>query len=144
VANERHSSTPVLYYDGSCGFCDATVQFVLRHDRSRVLRFAPLQGAHAAALLRHNEELATVDSVIWLEGNQLPGTGPIALVRSDAVLRIARYLGFPWSLLLIGRVIPRALRDWLYDIVARHRKRIMRTPAACDIPTPSVRARFLD
>jgi predicted DCC family thiol-disulfide oxidoreductase YuxK len=116
------------------------VQFVLRHERLRTLRFATLQGTHAAELLRHNKELATVDSVIWLEGDQ----PPVALVRSDAVLRIARYLGFPWSLLLVGRVIPRALRDRLYDVVARHRKRMMRTPAACDIPTPSVRARFLD
>lgn len=137
MADELRSSTPVLYYDGSCGFCDATVQFVLRHERLRTLRFATLQGAHAAELLRHNKELATVDSVIWLEGDQQS-------VRSEAVLRIARYLGFPWSLLLVGRVIPRALRDRLYDVVARHRKRIMRTPAACDIPTPSVRARFLD
>jgi predicted DCC family thiol-disulfide oxidoreductase YuxK len=140
VANELRSSTPVLYYDGSCGFCDATVQFVLRHERSRTLRFATLQGAHAAELLRHNKELAKVDSVIWLEGDQQP----VALVRSDAVLRIAQYLGFPWSLLLVGRVVPRVLRDRLYDVVARHRKRMMRTPAACDIPTPSVRARFLD
>ena len=139
VADALRSSTPVLYYDGSCGFCDATVQFVLRHERSRVLRFATLQGPQAAELLRHNKELAKVDSVIWLEGDQ-----SVALVRSDAVLRIARYLGFPWSLLLVGRLIPRALRDRLYDVVARHRKGIMRTPAACDIPTPSVRARFLD
>jgi predicted DCC family thiol-disulfide oxidoreductase YuxK len=140
AANEPHSSRPVLFYDGSCGFCDATVQFVLRHDRSRVLRFAPLQGAHAAELLRQHTELAHVDSVIWLEGDRQS----VALVRSDAILQIARYLGFPWSLLLIGRVVPRGLRDRLYDFVARHRKRIMRTPAACDIPTPSVRARFLD
>ncbi len=133
----------VLYYDGSCGFCDATVKFVLRHEPVHMLRFAPLQGTSAAALLRRHPHLATIDSVIWVDSAN-EDTSERVFARSDAVLRIARYLGLPWSLLVVGRIVPRALRDRLYDLIARHRKRVLRLPAACDIPTPAVRARFLD
>ncbi len=144
ASSEHHSpEAAVLYYDGSCGFCDATVKFVLKHERVNELRFAPLNGASAVALLRRYPRLATIDSVIWVEaaGND---SSERVLVRSDAVLRIARYLGLPRSLLVLGRIVPRALRDRLYDLIARHRKRVLRMPAACDIRLPAVRARFLD
>ncbi len=142
-SKHRSSESAVLYYDGSCGFCDATVKFVLKHERVNDLRFAPLDGTNADALLRRHPRLAAIDSVIWVETAQ-QYTGDRVLVRSDAVLRIARYLGLPWSLLVLGRIVPRALRDRLYDLIARHRKRQLRLPAACDIPSPAVRARFLD
>jgi predicted DCC family thiol-disulfide oxidoreductase YuxK len=135
---------PILLYDGTCGLCARSVQFVLRNERrSHKLRFATLQGPHGAAALRSNPDLATVDSVIWLE----PGVGgapPRVLVRSDAVLAVLRHLGGAWAwLAAVGRIVPRVSRDFLYRIVARYRYRVFGRDQSCLLPTPEQRARFL-
>jgi predicted DCC family thiol-disulfide oxidoreductase YuxK len=134
-------SGPLLLYDGSCGFCADTVQFVLRHDvRARTLRFASLQGPIGTAIRDRHPELAAADSVVWLDNPD--DTAP--LVRSAAGLRVLRYLGGAWAALgSVARIVPRQFRDWGYDLVARHRHRLS-TGAACVIPTPEERARFLD
>jgi predicted DCC family thiol-disulfide oxidoreductase YuxK len=132
---------PVLLYDGACGFCSAVVQTVLRRDRRRTLRFAALQGAHARDLLARHPELAGVDSLLWVEPS---ARGERVYVRSDAGLRLARYLAGPWYLALAVRLVPRLLRDSAYDVVARHRHRLGARAEACFVPPPEVRARFLD
>jgi predicted DCC family thiol-disulfide oxidoreductase YuxK len=133
---------PLLLYDGSCGFCADTVQFVLRHDvRSRTLRFASLQGPTGAAIRDRHPALASADSVVWL--SSIDDSAP--LVRSDAALRVLRYLGGAWSALeTLARIVPRGIRDRVYDLVARHRHRLSADGAACVVPTPEERARFLD
>lgn len=133
---------PVLLYDGSCGFCAESVQLVLRHDRRGSLRFAPLQGKFGAAVRTAHPELEGTDSMVWVE----PGgpAGGRVLVRSEAALRIAGYLGGWWSLLLPLRVVPRSWRDALYDLVARHRHRLLTSGPACLVPAPEVRNRFID
>jgi predicted DCC family thiol-disulfide oxidoreductase YuxK len=133
---------PVLLYDGSCGFCNGSVQLVLRHDVHGTLRFAPLQGTFGGAARARHPAVASADSVIWLE--PATATAPErALVRSDAALRVARYLGGFWRLLLIGYLVPRPIRDALYDFVARHRHRIPMGVDRCDLPTADAAARFL-
>lgn len=136
------ATAPVLLYDGSCGFCQASVQFVLRHERRATLRFAPLQGDLGAALRARHPVLDGVDSVVWVED---PG-GPHErlLLRSDAALRVAGYLGGWWRLVAAAAVLPRFLRDGVYRLVARHRHRILRGGEACELPAPDQRDRFLD
>lgn len=141
---ELGTARPVLFYDGSCGFCDATIQFVLRRDRVGRLTFAPLDGPSAARLLRRHPRLIGVDSLVWAEPESDGAIGERVLVRSDAALQIARYLGWPWSLALMARLAPRRLRDLVYDAFARHRKRIMSAPTSCVIPSAETRARFLE
>jgi predicted DCC family thiol-disulfide oxidoreductase YuxK len=135
----------LLLYDGTCGFCAANVQFVLRHDkRRRTLRFSSLQGPTATELRSRHPELDVVDSVIWFEpGNAAhPET---LLIKSAAVLRVLRYLGGAWRPLgVLAAIIPRALRDAVYDLVARHRHLLIRGATVCVIPTPEERGRFLD
>ena len=133
---------PLLLYDGSCGFCTNIVQFVLRHDvRARTLRFASLQGPTGAAIRNRHPELASSDSVVWLDA--VDDASP--LVRSAAALRVLRYLGGAWGAMgAVARVVPRSIRDWAYDLVARHRHRLSLDGAACVVPTPEQRARFLD
>ncbi len=137
---------PVLLYDGVCNFCDHSVSFILRHDRSPIgagqLRFAALESALGAQIVARHPELAGIDSVVWVESRT--GGGERVLVRSDAALRVARDLGRPWSLAAITRVIPRAARDFLYDLFARWRYRIFGKLDACRLPPPAWRARFLD
>lgn len=132
----------VLLYDGSCGFCSASVQFVLRHERDRSLRFAPLDGVFAAEVAARHPDLARVDSLIWVEPAS-SGRPEEVRVRSAAVLRAAEYLGGAWALARVARLVPRVLLDAGYDLFARHRHRIIRPPERCYLPPPDARARFL-
>jgi predicted DCC family thiol-disulfide oxidoreductase YuxK len=133
---------PLLLYDGVCGLCAASVQLILRHERHHTLRFAPLQGELAAQVRSRHPELTGVDSMIWVEH---PGddNAERVQVRSDAALQAARYMGGPWRLAAIGRILPRRLRDAAYDVIARHRHKVFAEPEQCFVPPPSVRARFL-
>ena len=135
--------TPVLLYDRDCGLCTESVQQILRRDRRGTLRFAGLDGELAAALRTRHPELRDVDSVIWVEPAD-DGRPERVLVRSDAALAVARYVGGWWRLALIGRIVPRAPRDAVYRFVARHRHRLPGSPATCVLPTPEIMARFLD
>ena len=133
---------PVLLYDGTCGLCTRLVQWVLRTDRRGVLRFAPLKGELAGrARLRH-PELDQTDSVVWLER---AGSASRVLLRSDAVLHLWTYLGRHWRLFaLLGRWVPRPIRNWLYDQVAMRRKQWFGRVDSCEVPKPEQRARMLD
>ena len=133
---------PVLLYDGECGLCSTTVQFILRHERRHSLRFAPLQGEFGAAVLANHPELRGQDSVIWFEPSH-SGSPERVLIRSEAVLRISQYLGNLWRLALAARVIPRSWRDACYDSIARRRHRIPGLPSSCPRPVAHNRDRFI-
>jgi predicted DCC family thiol-disulfide oxidoreductase YuxK len=133
---------PVLLYDGDCGFCAESVQIVLRHERRGRVRFAPLQGAFAAAVRARHPELHAVDSMVWVEPIE-PGIDR-AFVRSTAALRLAGYLGGIWRVLLLGYLLPTAVRDGLYNFIARHRHQIPGAGTACVVVPPNLRHRFLD
>jgi predicted DCC family thiol-disulfide oxidoreductase YuxK len=133
---------PVLLYDGLCGFCDRTVQLVLRFDRKGRIRFAPLQGEFARRVLASHPELASVDSLLLVEG-EAAGI-PAVHVRSEAFLRLGSHLGGVWRALAILALVPRPLRDRAYDVFARHRYRLFGRFPACKVPTPETRSRFID
>lgn len=131
-----------MLYDANCGLCAESVQLVLRHDRRGSLRFAALDGRFGRAVLERHPELTHVDSMLWLE----PADGRAAerlFSRSAAALRVARYLGGMWHLAAVAAIIPRFLRDSLYDSMARHRHRLLRDRSRCLIPRPEESARFL-
>ena len=129
---------PILLFDGVCNLCDRSVQFVLDHDADRVFRFASLQSEVGRALIgRCGLDPESLDSVVLFAAGQCH-------VRSEAAWRIAGQLDAPWSWLAATRLIPRRGRDVVYNWVARNRYRWFGTREACRIPTPEVRARFLD
>lgn len=129
-------TAPVLFYDGECGLCDRSVRWCLRHDRRRRLRFAPLQGSTYAAI-------ATPGKPVALESLVLADRSGLHL-RGDAVLLVLQEIGGGWALLgTLGRVIPRALREASYRVVARHRRRWFGGTEQCRIPTVQDRSRFL-
>jgi len=137
------TSSHVLLYDGLCGFCNSSVQMVLRHDRRGTLRFAALQGAYGEAVRARHPELNNVDSIVLVE-RPAEGGEERVYVRSDAALRVVAYLGGWWKLLLVFRVMPRAARDFLYDLFARYRYRLFGKYDQCLVPSPDVRSRFVD
>ncbi len=136
-------SGPVLLYDGDCAFCHAVVRWILRHERRHTLRFAALRSEFGRAAAARHPALQTVDSVVWLAPLSA-GHPERACVRSDAILRVAAYLGGPWRLAAIARLVPRRWRDAAYDRVARRRRRRPGTSAACQVPEPSSAERFGD
>ncbi|MFN6194269.1 MAG: thiol-disulfide oxidoreductase DCC family protein [Planctomycetota bacterium] len=131
-------SHPVVLFDGVCNLCSAAVQFVLRRDRKARFRFAALQSNAAAELLAAaGWRGPRPDSVAFVAGGRV-------LWKSSAALAIARRLGWPWPLLGVFAVVPRPLRDLVYDFIARRRLRWFGTRASCMVPTKELRARFLD
>ncbi|HEY4131556.1 MAG TPA: DCC1-like thiol-disulfide oxidoreductase family protein [Gemmatimonadaceae bacterium] len=134
----------LLLYDGTCGFCARSVQFVLRHESAtrQTLRFASLQSPTGAEIRARHPELNAIDSVIWYERN---ASDDLVLVRSTAVLHVLAYLGGVWRILgKISAIVPRTLRDRVYDFVARHRHKLIRGAPSCVIPTAEQRPRFVD
>lgn len=135
----------LLLYDGSCGFCARSVQFVLRHDsRRRTLRFAALDSAIGSDVRARHPAIEGVDSVVWVDPADTSEVQEV-LVRSAAVLRVLKYLGGIWRVLaVVAAIVPRSLADAVYDFIARHRHKLTRGNPACLVPTPEQRSRFID
>lgn len=134
---------PVLLYDGVCAVCNKTVQTILKHDRQGTMRFAALQSDFGKAVIERHPEMRGVDSVIFLEPSDATGN-EAAYARSTAALKVVSYLGGLWRVFLIAYILPRPLRDSLYDFVARNRYKILGKHDSCMLPPPDSRARFLD
>ncbi len=128
----------LVLFDGVCNLCNGSVQFIIDRDPRAYFRFAALQSEAAApALSGCGRDPVILDSIVLVEEGQ-------CFTRSTAALRIARRLSGLWPALYLGIVIPRVLRDVLYDLIARHRYRWFGRTESCRIPTPELRARFLD
>ncbi len=129
----------ILFYDGYCGLCHRTVQFVVREDREgNAFRFAPLQGETFSRLIPRAIRETLPDSLVVMASDRQ------LYVRSDAFLRILRRLGGGWkALAAMLSVVPRGLRDFAYDFVARVRFRIFgRREDLCPLMPPELRTRF--
>lgn len=130
---------PLFVFDGVCVLCSATVRFVLAHERDRSLSFAaaqsPLGQAIYAALGMPGDRF---ESMVVIEQGR-------AFVKSAGALRLARRLRQPWRLLgAVTRILPRPLRDWIYDRVAGNRYALFGRYDACMVPDASLADRFVD
>lgn len=137
-------STTLVLYDGVCGLCDRFVQFLLRRDHADALRFAPLQselGTQLAA--RHGRDAHDLDTVCVIVHYGDPAKEQM-FIRSRAVLHAVAALGGPWRALGWLRIVPTAVADLVYNIVARLRYRLFeKRTAACAVPPPGGRKKFL-
>ena len=137
-------TNPIILYDGVCGLCNRLVQFVLRHDRRDLFRFASLQSEFAAAILRrHGIAPGELDTFYLVRDCEQPGEQLAA--RSEAALAVARGLGGIWGAVAFPlRMLPAGVRDWGYNLVARHRYRLFGKYDVCPLPEARHRHRFLD
>jgi predicted DCC family thiol-disulfide oxidoreductase YuxK len=128
----------IVLFDGVCGLCNWSIDFLLRRDRHAALRFAPLQSAAAQALLlEHDIDPRDLSTAVVIDGSR-------AFVRSDAALHALQRIGGAWAVLAkVGALIPRAMRDVVYDAIARNRYRWFGQRQTCRVPTPAERERFL-
>lgn len=132
-------TTRVLLIDGVCNLCNGIVHFVIDRDPESKFKFAPLQSEFArvqlAALGRSGAGDA-LDTVVLIEDG-------VYYDKSSAAVRVARELEGPVRFVAWARVLPRAIRDALYDFVAKRRYRWFGKTEQCRVPTPELRARFL-
>lgn len=129
----------VLFYDGTCNLCDASVQFVLKHEYNDDLFFCSLESRLGRVLMANHPELKDIDAIILVDTE-----GKAIHTASDAVLEVSKHLRMPWSLVSIGRVVPSLFRETMYRYVAKNRYRVFGQKTACRIPAKPMRHRFLD
>lgn len=133
----------LVLYDGVCGLCDRSVQFILRNDKGNRFRFATLQGATGGDLARkHGFDPEELSSFILVLDHELGSER--ALHKGRAALRVLWELGGFWRLVGWLCVLPGWLVDPFYSAIAKRRYRIFGKLDACRIPSPSERAKFVD
>ena len=125
----------IVLFDGLCNLCTGSVQLVIRNDAQRWFRFAPLSSDVAKSLIPAGMQLP--ESMVLIENGR-------AFTRSTAALRIARRLRWPWRMAYVLLIVPRPIRDAVYSLIARNRYRWFGRRESCMVPTPELRARFLD
>ncbi len=128
----------IILFDGVCNLCDSMVQYVIRHDKNDVFRFAALQSEIGAKILEYvNVDPEKTDSIVLFE----PSTGAFHY-KSDAALHIGKHLGWKFICGLL-RIVPWFLRNPVYDFVARNRYKWYGKKESCMIPTPELKSKFL-
>lgn len=128
---------PIVLFDGVCNLCNGAVNFIMDRDRQQQFRFASLQSSAGERLLaEHDLPPEYLRSLVLVEGARVS-------TKSTAALRIARRLDGRWPLCYVFIVFPAAVRNFLYDIVARNRYRLFGQSESCRYPTEAERARFL-
>jgi predicted DCC family thiol-disulfide oxidoreductase YuxK len=132
--------TDIIFFDGICGLCNRTVDFVLREDRQEIFLYSPLQGETFKGLAQNHPEALNADSIFVLRRGQ---EKEILLQRSDAFLYILENLPRYRWLAPIGKRFPKRIRDSLYRLIAARRYRIWGRLDSCRLPTPEEKARFL-
>jgi predicted DCC family thiol-disulfide oxidoreductase YuxK len=130
----------LIMFDGVCNLCNSSVLFVIKRDKKDVFMFAPLQGETGQLIINeYNIDTTQTDSIILYDKENVK-----IYSKSTAALKVAKHLGFPFNLSVIFHVIPAFIRDWVYDYVAKNRYKWYGKKHACMIPTPELKAKFLD
>jgi len=129
---------PIILFDGVCNFCNSAVNFTLKRNKKANIRFAPLQSEAGQKLLQqYNLPVKDMESFVFIENSK-------AYQRSTAALKVCRHLRGLWPLSYGLIIVPRFIRDGIYNWIAKNRYKWFGRQESCMIPTPEVRARFLD
>ncbi len=132
------NSKKIILFDGVCNFCNFWVNFVIDHDSKNLFLFAALQSKSGQEILnRFNLSTTDFDTFILVEGNEYS-------TKSDAVLKIAANLKGISRILVIGKILPKFIRDLMYDLIAKNRYKLFGKRESCRIPTPEEKIKFLE
>lgn len=126
-------NNPIIFYDGLCGLCDRSVQFIIKNDKRKKFRFAALQSDFAKQILGDD---ANANTFILFEKGKI-------ITRSTAALRVCKILSGKLSLLYIFILVPAFIRDTFYDLIARNRYKWFGHFDECKIPTPEQKELFI-
>ncbi|MFM9945210.1 MAG: thiol-disulfide oxidoreductase DCC family protein [Bacteroidia bacterium] len=131
-----NSDNNIVLFDGVCNFCNSSINFIIRNDKKGYFKFAPLQSELAQKLVGDKTK-PVPESVILIENGKLYD-------RSSAALRIAKKLDGLWPIFYIFIIIPKPIRDMVYNFIGRNRYKWFGKTETCMIPSPEVKGRFLD
>ncbi|MBO9675030.1 MAG: DUF393 domain-containing protein [Sphingobacteriaceae bacterium] len=127
---------PVIFFDGVCNLCNSSVQFVIAHEKKDQFKFTPLQGDYAREMLpKFNVDTEKLNTILLLEDGKL-------YTKSSAALRIARKLDGLIPLLYAFLIVPKFIRDWFYDMIAKNRYKWWGKQESCWLPTPELKSKF--
>ncbi len=129
----------IILFDGICNLCNGAINFVIKRDKKDVFRYAPLQSKIGQKLIEErNIDLSKIDSILLIDPK-------VAYYhKSTAALHIAKQLSGMYPLLSVCLILPKFLRDWIYDIIAKNRYKWFGKKESCMIPTPEFKALFID
>ncbi|GCC53342.1 thiol-disulfide oxidoreductase DCC family protein [Chryseotalea sanaruensis] len=127
----------IILFDGVCNLCSGAVQFILKRDAKKKFVFASLQSEIGKNLLLKYKVTTTVETIILIQDNKW-------FSQSEAALEIARSLSGVWPLLYAFKIVPRFIRDGIYNWISSNRYRFFGKKDACMIPSPEWKNRFLD
>lgn len=126
---------PILFYDGECGFCNRSIQFILDYERTDELQFASLQSDFAKQSLSQ-EYVENLDSIVVLDGNNL-------YTKAEAIFFIANYLKIPFRFACLGKYLPAWPFNKAYEFLAKNRYSLSQSRKSCKLPSPKQRKRFI-
>jgi len=130
-------SRPLIVFDGVCVFCSGFVRTVVRLDRKKRFRFATAQSPLGEALFRkHGLRTDSYDTSLTLVDNE-------AFTQLDGFIAVMAELGWPWRAAKALLVLPRPLRDWIYDRVAKSRYAVFGRKDSCEVPSADLRERLI-
>ena len=136
MTNENQDE--IVLFDGVCNLCDASVQFIIKHEKHPELKFASLQSATAQQLIKQfNLNNKNIDSIVYISKNNL-------YIKSGAALRLSKKLKGLYPLLFAFIIVPPFIRNAVYDFIARNRYKWYGKKDSCMMPTPETRSRFID
>jgi predicted DCC family thiol-disulfide oxidoreductase YuxK len=134
LGGEEHMD--IILFDGVCNFCNSSVQFIIQRDPKGIYKFASIQSDVGQKLVKEYKVPTEMDSFIYLEDNKV-------YFKSTAALKVCRNLKGLWKLAYIFIMVPRPLRDKVYEYIARNRYKWFGKRDTCMIPSPEQRKRFL-
>ena len=134
LSNEKF----LVLFDGVCNLCNASVQYIIKHDKKDRFRFTAIQSEIGQEIIKtHQIDTFKMDSIILY--SEKIGIS----YKSTAALKIAMVLGFPISVLGVFMIIPPFLRNWVYDFIAKNRYKWYGKRESCMVPNPEFKKKFI-
>lgn len=134
---KSHLKPPIWLFDEVCVLCNGAVQYTLKHEKEPLIRFVSIQSVEGRQLAKqHGLDPDDPQSFLFIDNGE-------ALPRSDGVIALARHLDGPAGLIPLLRFVPKLLRDFAYDRIARNRYRLFGRKSECPVPDAGIRHRFV-
>lgn len=131
------STDKVILFDGVCKLCNAWCNFIIQHDHQHLFKLCSVQSNEGQNILQHfNLSTDVYESMLYVEGDR-------CYQQADAFFHVMSQLGFPWKVITIFKVIPKPVRDWMYDRIAFNRYRLFGKYDACMLPKAGFEDRYL-
>jgi predicted DCC family thiol-disulfide oxidoreductase YuxK len=128
----------ILLFDGVCNLCSNAVQFVLKKNAKENIFFASLQSEVGKSLLaKYHIDSTKVNSLVYIKEGK-------AYTKSSGALHLSKSLKVPYNFIAVLLIIPKPIRDWIYNIIANKRYKWFGKKETCWLPNPKWKHRFLD